>query len=279
MISHIELWGTSIPDSALSEIEINYLQQLPQKLPSVAWVWEEMNSVWDGYQLNNRLPLSGQAIAEFYSHPVWLMNGFYSSLDTDSLSHRDAIAKYIIDHNASVIADYGGGFGELALKIARQSKQASIDIIEPFPSNYAIHRLSGHRQVTIQQRLRENHYDVIVAQDVLEHIEDPIALAFQLSEALKTEGLVIFANCFYPVIKCHLPSTFHLRHTFSLIMRAYGLSYMGSVTGAEHALVFRKSSALNQPAARRLEKISRLLHPLINIARSSLSKLKTLLSR
>ena len=91
-----------------------------------------MDRIWDYYKINNKKPLSDQAIAEFYSHPVWLMNGIFTSLDPISEKHRDVIARFIGDNDFKLIADYAGGFGELAIKIANKSPDSTIKIIEPF---------------------------------------------------------------------------------------------------------------------------------------------------
>ena len=233
--------------------------------------WIESGMV---FSLNNKLPLSGQQIGEFYSHPVWLMNGVFTCVDLESENHRDSIAKYIIKYNNKFIADYGGGFGELALKIAQESGQAVVKIIEPFPSQFGSYRLANHEQIKLINDLGKKEYDVIIAQDVLEHVEDPIGLAANLTESVRHNGLIIFANCFYPVIKCHLPATFHLRHTFILIMKMYGLNFVGRIPGASHALVFKKSRNLNFNNARKAEKIIRPVGILLNFAKNLASRMK-----
>ena len=83
----------------------------------------------------------------------------------------------------------------------------------------------------------------------------------------------IFANCFYPVIQCHLPKTFHLRHTFPYVMKALGLRFVGSVDGAAHALVFERAAPLSLSNARRAETASRLIGPLLNHTRGLLRAL------
>ena len=102
----------------------------------------------------------------------------------------------------------------MALKIVSGTDVVAIDIVEPFPSSLSSHKVQNEKKINFVKSLDKNKYDAIVAQDVLEHIEDPIALAIEMAQAVKVGGLVIFANCFHPVIKCHLPKTFHLRHTF-----------------------------------------------------------------
>ena len=113
-MTDVLIWGCSVPSTSLSQDEIDYLSGLPPKLPTVEWAWGEMDRVWHQLELDNSRPLTGQQIGKFYSHPVWLMNGVFTAIDPDSVSHRDAIARYLGKIEAKSIADYGGGFGELA---------------------------------------------------------------------------------------------------------------------------------------------------------------------
>jgi 2-polyprenyl-6-hydroxyphenyl methylase/3-demethylubiquinone-9 3-methyltransferase len=141
-----------------------------------------------------------------------------------------------------------------------------ISIIEPYPSRVAIAISESWPNIAYERSLGSKKFDAIVAQDVLEHVEDPISLAYEIALSARENGKIIFANCFYPVIACHLPSTFHLRHSFHWVMRAMGLRYLGRVDGASHAQVFEKSSQLSLSRARFAERLSMLLGPFLNIA-------------
>jgi hypothetical protein len=48
------MWGESLPIEHLSQGEVNYLGSLPEELPTVEWVWQELDRVWDVLQLDNR---------------------------------------------------------------------------------------------------------------------------------------------------------------------------------------------------------------------------------
>ena len=50
---------------------------------------------------------------------------------------------------------------------------------------------------------------------------------------VKINGMLIIGNNFYPVIKCHLPSTFHFRYTFKYFARIMGLKKITTVAYAE----------------------------------------------
>lgn len=123
--------------------------------------------------------------------------------------------------------------------------KAKVDIVEPYASEFFKTKLSGCSGVNFVPDFSHKNYDCIIAQDVLEHVENPIETAYAMSQHVRDDGFVVFANCFYPVIKCHLPSTFYLRHTFKLVMKKMGLIYIGRIPGAEHALVFQKKNNLD----------------------------------
>lgn len=122
--------------------------------------------------------------------------------------------------------------------------------------------------------LGNGHYDAIVAQDVLEHVEDPVSLAAQLAGALREGGIAVFANCFHPLTQCHP------RHSFPRVMDgALGLRYLGVVEGAEHAQAFRRCSPLFIERARGAERISRILGPALNLVCTAMSRVKRLVLR
>lgn len=262
-MNKIMIWGQPIDKSWISEESINYMLSLPKTLPTVEWVWEEMDRIWDEYNLDNKKPFLNQPIDDYYSHPVWLMNGLFTMLDPVSSYHRDAIS-YLCQQDAKNIADYGGGFGELAIKIIEQNPHAKVTIIEPYPSKLGLERIRENDQIRLVAELTAIEYDAIIVQDVLEHVEDPVSLAYIISNSVKVGGKVIFANCFHPVIKCHLPGTFHLRHTFPYIMKKLGLKYLGKIRGAEHARIFERTETLKLTEAKLAEIFSKYYGKLIN---------------
>lgn len=272
------IWGINIPEEVLDPDSRGYLRSLPVDRPAVEWVWQEMDRVWNLLGLRNTLPLSLKRIGEFYESPVWAMNGLFTMADPISATHRRSIASYLALFKCFTVADYGGGFGALAQEIVHQSADSSVSIVEPYPSPLAKYFLVESERVEfISELSKSGHYEAVVAQDVLEHVEDPISLAFDLGTSVRFGGLIIFANCFYPVIQCHLPHTFHLRHTFRYVMQALGLQFLGRVPGAEHALVFRKAGKLNINAARRMERLSQIIGPSLNVAHPIIANLKHLL--
>lgn len=258
-----EIWGIDC-NYDLSDKEKEYLMEIPDKIPSIEWVWAEIDQIWDSLNLNNKISLLKQdKIGEFYGHPAWIMNGLFTEADEISIQHRKNIADFIIINNISNIADYGGGSGILAKNILKRSKFITIDIIDPYFSNFVKSKSPKYSKVNYLSEFRKITYDLIIAQDVLEHVENPIELAYEISSNVKDDGLVIFANCFYPVIKCHLPATFYLRYTFKFLMKKMGLSYIGVIPGAKHALIFQVI-----PKSLNLQKVcfwSKLIKPFGNL--------------
>ena len=266
-MSDISIWGYSIPCECLSVAEAIYLRDMPLDLPTVDWVCEELDRIWNEFGLDNRSELQQQSIGAYYGHPVWVMNGIFSVRDPASQSHRTAIARYLQGAGVKLVADYGGGFGELARAVARAIPDGEISLVEPFPSLVGVEGLKSVPQIKLVSSLSTEGYEAIIAQDVLEHVEDPIKLASELAGSVHIGGKIIFANCFYPVIQCHLPATFHLRHTFPIVMKALGLRFVGLVDGAVHAQVFERVGQLSLSNARRADKVSRLIGPVLNHGR------------
>ncbi len=228
----INVWGVELVDSALSTYERDYLAALPGELPTVEWVQDQLDREWHLLNLDNRRRLDVQPIGDFYSHPVWLMAGIFTVSDPASRAHRVALASYVSSLGPRSVADFGGGFGELARLVATSSPDTQVSIVEPFAHDAAKRRLSQLENVSYESEI-SGPYDVLIAQDVLEHVERPVDLAAEIASAARFGGTLIFANAFYPVEACHLPSTFYLRHTFTFVMRALGLSYQGPVAGCD----------------------------------------------
>ena len=235
--SHLTLWGETIDVAGLDPTAIEYLESLPTNVPSIEWVWAEMDRVWRSLGLDNRRPLTGQPIAAFYGHPVWIANGVFSAVDPESVAHREAIATFIAQRGARSVVDFGGGFGELALKVKGANPRASVALFDEYPSVVTRRRLKSS-DVAVLDSLAPRSADVVVAQDVLEHVERPLDVALDVVRIGRPGGTVIFANSFFPVIECHLPGTFYLRYTFRFVAWTAGCGRGTQIPGAEHALAF-----------------------------------------
>jgi 2-polyprenyl-3-methyl-5-hydroxy-6-metoxy-1,4-benzoquinol methylase len=232
----------NLTDKNLSEIERlevgNVLARQSSTIPNdLEQMWYLMDLIWDDYSCNNK-KLNWDYIGKFYSHSVWLLNGLFLEQDEVSMGHRHSISDWVIKHGFKNIVDYGGGFGTLARLIAEKESQTMIDIYEPHPSEFGLKRAGEFININIVDQLSDN-YDVLLSTDVLEHVPDPLNDFSKMIDSVQVGGYLVIANCFYPVIKCHLPQDFHFRYTFNIFARLMGLKICGVLVGS-HATIFKK---------------------------------------
>ena len=234
----------------------------PGKELTLNELWKVMDLVWEemGCDSDNIDP---DRIAEYYRHPIWVLNGFFVENHDVSLQHRHAIADWIAQSGAKKILDFGGGFGTLARIISDKVHDASIEIYEPYPSQESLILCKSYNRINFVDSLQKG-YNCLVSTDVLEHVVDPLDLFSKMIDCVKLDGYLLIGNHFYPSIKCHLPTTFHFRYSFDNIAREMGLTRVGLCHGS-HATIYRKvsESSLNWKKVRRKELFSRLLFPLL----------------
>lgn len=223
--------------------------------PSLEQVWMLMDKPWR--TLNCDPAVMDGRIGAYYSHPVWLLNGLFIEQHAQSLANRKHFADWVLGQSPRRVAEFGGGFGGLARMIGQSLPTANVEVIEPHPHPVAIARADKTPNVRYQPTLT-GVYDVIVATDVFEHVPDPLQLVADTACHLQEGGCYLIANCFAPVILCHLPQTFHFRHSWDAALRAMGLVPAESVA---YGRVFVRRGALNLAAARAVEQRSvRLWH-------------------
>lgn len=236
-------------------------------------IWYLMDLVWDDLDCDAKYPDESNVYA-FYSHAVWLLNGLFIEQDPVSMGHRQAIATWIAKKKLTNIIDYGGGFGTLARLIADKQKEAKIDILEPHPSRFAIQTANQAQNVSVIHKPGPG-YDCLVSTDVLEHVSDPLAHFSNMVDCVNPQGYLVIANAFSPMIKCHLPQSFHFRYTFNFFARMMGLELIGPLHGS-HATIYKKleDRAVNWRTIRLFEKFSKGLFPLINMAKPLLRPIR-----
>jgi hypothetical protein len=214
--------------------------RIPKKGTPLEQLWRTMDAVWDEMGLDNRRP-DEQRLAEYYRHPVWLLNGLFTEADPESLGHRRAVADWLAvrrqQGQVTRVLEFGGGFGTLARLAAAEG--VSVDVLEPYPHPLAVKRSSPYAALKFVHAPRPP-YDALVAMDVLEHVPDPAGLLVDLTRWVRRDGFLLFQNHFAPCIKCHLPGTFHLALTFDRLAALCGLSAMSRVDGS-HAAVYCKT--------------------------------------
>lgn len=264
-------------EAQIQEIK-KLLSSYPDNSPSPEQIWRMVDDVWEQLGCDNK-NLNWEKISAFYSHPVWILNGFFIEQHDLSVQHRKSISNWINLNSEKInyIVDYGGGMGTLARIVAESNPNFSIDIYEPYPSQVAIKRLTSYPTIKFVDKLEKCTYDCLVCTDVLEHVADPLTLFAQMISSVKIGGYLIIANCFAPVIKCHLPITFHLRYTFKIFAKLMGLKLMGACQGS-HANVYVKEMeiSLNWRTIRQLEALSKSIYPVINSLHESCKAVKNI---
>lgn len=197
----------------------------------------------------------------FYRHPIWLLNGIFIEQHEESLGHRSVIAETIREKKSVRVLDFGGGFGTLARMIATSNPNCSVDIWDPFPPQHGIHACAAFPNIKFVSLPQENTYDALVCTDVLEHVHDPLNLLADMVKKVRVGGVLIIYNCFYRVIQCHLPCTFHLLNSFDEFCQLLGLEVEGK-TKDDHATIYTKAVELepNWYLIRKREKDSKLSH-------------------
>lgn len=246
---------------------------------SLQRLWSLMDRVWDESGCDSG-QFDADAYATFYSHPIWLLNGIFIEQDPVSMQHRHAIATAVSSLNPSSVVDFGGGFGTFSRLLAEACPSARIDICEPYPPMHGLEAAKNYPNIHYVTQLRLSFYDVLVCTDVLEHVFAPLQLLTEFRAAVKPGGHLVIANCFYPVIKCHLPSTFHLRYTFDLFARLLGLAVVGDCIGS-HARIYRRTSREPIPWSliRSFERLSKLLFPVLLLIRNGFFALRSVRRR
>jgi 2-polyprenyl-6-hydroxyphenyl methylase/3-demethylubiquinone-9 3-methyltransferase len=229
--------------------------------PSLEQLWGLMDQAWGRHGCDNRMPIT-ERLASFYSDPIWLLNGMFIEQHAVSMGHRQAITEAVASLAPSQVLDFGGGFGTLARLLAESLPQAEIAICEPYPPRHGIESCKPFSNIRFVPELSSQSVDVLVSTDVLEHVTDPLALLAAMVDAVRLGGHLLIANCFYPVILCHLPCTFHLRYSFDGFCRALGLDVLGPCTGS-HATIYRRTHVVEPdwPRLRAMERRSQQLFP------------------
>jgi 2-polyprenyl-6-hydroxyphenyl methylase/3-demethylubiquinone-9 3-methyltransferase len=274
-----ELNNSQVPSTELKRIDQEISRLLSQytknNSPSLEQMWEMMDSVWDEMGCDNQ-NFDIDKINKFYQHPVWTLTGLFIEQDEDSLHNRQSICNWIKQYHNDIktVIDYGAGMATLAKILASSLPNLSINLYEPYPSQIVLARLSPYHNIQFVNQLKGDLYDCLISTDVLEHVPDPLSLLSEMINQVKPNGYLIIANCFYPVIKCHLPCTFHLRYTFNLFTRFMGLQRLQTLNDHIHIYQKYKMVTPNWQFVRFLEKLSKILYQFLEIIRGIYHQIK-----
>ncbi len=263
MISLVDKNLTDTEKEMIQTLVNSYSESFPLNLEEM---WMALDLVWDNLGCDNILH-DWEKIGEFYDHPVWLLNGLFIEQHDESMAKRHAISDWLVNNGFKRIVDFGGGFGTLTRLIAEKDNSISIHIFEPHPSEFGLKRVKEYGNVKMVGKLERN-YDCLVCTDVLEHVPEPLKETAKMIKCVQIGGHLLIANCFDPVIKCHLPQTFHLKYTFDLFAKLMGLQVIGNLVGS-HATIYKKTEnkSINWKKIRVLEQFSKNIFPFIESAR------------
>jgi 2-polyprenyl-3-methyl-5-hydroxy-6-metoxy-1,4-benzoquinol methylase len=267
-----------LTDKNLTEIEKQEIEELLTRenkniIDDLEQIWYLMDLIWDDFQCDNK-NLNWENIGNFYSHPVWLLNGLFIEQHEVSMGHRHAISDWIVKNNFKNVVDYGGGFGTLARLVSEKNQNIKMNVYEPHPSEFGLKRAAQFENIKIIEKL-ESNYDCLMSTDVLEHVADPLSDFFKMIKSVKIGGYLVIANCFYPLIKCHLPQDFHFRYSFNYFAKMMGLEVVGILEGS-HATVFKKveDKEQNWSKIRIYEALSKISFPIIETLKPILRPIK-----
>ena len=274
---NIDLSNIKLTKNEREEIS-KLLDNKKEGLSDLEQTWHFMDLVWDNYDCNSH-DMDSEKFKKFYSHPVWLLNGLFIEQHDLSMSHRHAISDWIINKAFTSVVDYGGGFGTLARLIAEKDRNINVYILEPYPSDFGLKRVREFQNINFIKEL-DKKYDCLVATDTLEHVFDPLDTFSDMVKSVNKNGYLVIANCFEPVIKCHLPQHFHFLHSFNMFAEMMGLKVVTKLDNT-HATIFKKLSepSFNWIKIRFYEKVSKILFPVIEIVKFIFRPIKKLLTK
>ena len=256
-------WQTLVPSFVLQHTtptEKRYLKEVFYRFggyPDLEQVWSLMDEPW--VELGCDPMNMDERVTAYYQHPVWLLNGLFIEQHTESIENRTKFAKWVMDQNPRRVADFGGGFGGLARITGEALPNAQVEVVDPHPHPAAIALAANTPNVRFVPEL-SSEYDILIATDVFEHVPDPIGLTAKTAEHLRVGGQYLIANCFAPVILCHLPQLFHFNASWDAVMQAMGLQPEEKVG---YGRSYRRTGALNVPAGREKGECSRKIYPLV----------------
>jgi SAM-dependent methyltransferase len=231
-----------------------FLLQFGSAPPSLNELWSCMDEVWD--QCLEGASNRAIGLASFYGHPIWQINGIFIEQDPESILHREQFASWVSECRVTRIADYGGGFGTLARTIAALCNECDIQVIDPYPSQLGAEFSRSFANIKHTNSLR-GKYDIILAVDVLEHLDAPLDAVLQIVEHTSHGGRIMLANCFHPVIKCHLPQTFYLESCLDVIMKQLGCEREQDVA---YGHIYKKLNNGNQVMARLVNRAAQIIY-------------------
>jgi 2-polyprenyl-6-hydroxyphenyl methylase/3-demethylubiquinone-9 3-methyltransferase len=225
--------------------------------PRVEELFALMDQVWD-----EDPPSTEQQFASYYSHPVWWLNAKLEEFHRISIEHRIAAVKLAARYAPKKALDRGGGYGLLVRMAHDALPEAQLELEDVASSEAISAQLNGLERVRVVTK-PDPPYDVIWSIEVFEHLPDPLREAYDLNRLLRRGGVLITSYSFYPMIKCHLPRNFYLRHIFHRLLPFLGYKLVGFKQAGVRVWVFRKERDCSPLRARIVKLATSCLRPLL----------------
>ena len=86
--------------SFLKKSEVEWLENIFEIFdgyPNLEQLWFLMDEIWNEYKCDSNIMDS--KIDNFYSHPIWLLNGLFIEQDNESLNYRNEFVDWIVKKN------------------------------------------------------------------------------------------------------------------------------------------------------------------------------------
>ena len=259
--SKIICLGAEVPSNLYPRSSHDYLALFPLLIP-IEELYAEMDRVWLDCLNSHGKVFGDKFFSDFYRHPVWCLNSVFSSVDTASVHNREALIEAIRLLYIEEVADMGGGYGVFLQMLKERLPSLRAVLCEPYINQQIESELSKKYIEVVRQTPTQVSAYVFI--DVLEHLVEPLEYLKEILAVARPGSYFIFGNCFYPFIKCHLPSSFYLRHTFIFAAGLMGLKYISNVKGAEYIQIFQLRSSTSL-APRIVALLARVKSMLINI--------------
>jgi len=225
--------------------------------PSLEEIWRLMDEQWLAHDCDPER--MDERVTAFYEHPVWMLNGLFIEQHPQSLKNREVFTDWVAQQRPARLADFGGGFGGLARFVGQVLPDAQVEVVDPHPHPAAIAVAASTPNVRFVPEM-SGEYDLLIATDVFEHVPDPIGLAAETAAYLRVGGQYLIANCFQPVILCHLPQLFYFNAAWDPAMEAMGL-----VPGqrVQYGRAYRRQGEFDVAAARKAAQCGQKVYPWI----------------
>lgn len=179
---------------------------------------------WD--RLN---PKNDEEIVSFYKmpHPYNVFSLAYWHMSRGQRRFR----KQIVKHCFGDVLDYGGGIGDLSIKIAEKGLTVTYAEVNGKNMEFAkwLFKKRGKNNITVldiekdQEKIWAKEYNTIVCIDVIEHIPHPEVVLKRMAKHLKDDGRLIITglNCPGPTKDAPL----HLKMNFDAekLLNSFGV--------------------------------------------------------